>query len=101
MPEGPVFRSFYPPESWPRVESYLDELSRRYRVPWLNARQWFGEEAFTDSHHLRPEAAALFTERLTQEMIAPLLRQQAGPSLTPPARSASDGIPSLANVLQR
>src|SRR4051794_31381588 len=44
MPEGPVFRGFYPPESWPRVENSLDELSRRYGVPWLNARLWFAEE---------------------------------------------------------
>ncbi|MBI1915588.1 MAG: hypothetical protein HYS12_12770 [Planctomycetes bacterium] len=82
MPEGPVFRGFYPPESWPRVESYLDELSRRYGVPWLNARHWFGEEAFTDSHHLRPEGAAVFTQQLTKEIIAPLLRQQARQPIT-------------------
>jgi hypothetical protein len=88
MPEGPDFRRLYPPESWPRVESYLDELSGRYGVPWLNARLWFGEDAFTDSHHLRPQAAAVFTERLSQGMIAPLLRQQAERSLTPAGKAA-------------
>jgi hypothetical protein len=83
MPEGPTFRSWYPQSAWDQVEAYLAELRRRYGVTIIRAREWFPEdEAFTDSHHMRPETAAAFTQRLAAEAIIPLLRQQVGLALT-------------------
>lgn len=80
MPEGPLFRSWYPAGVWPQVQEFLDQLRRRYGVPVVNAREWMPEEAFADSHHLLPPGAAAFTERLGREAIAPLLAppQRAG-----------------------
>ncbi len=73
MPEGPVFRSWYPPGSWSEVRSFLGGLTYEYGVPVIDARAWVGEEGFIDSHHLYPHGAEAFTLRLGEEAIAPLL----------------------------
>ncbi len=73
MPEGKDFRDLYPPPAWGEIEAFLTELSREYGVPVVNAREWVGGEHFSDSHHLLPSGAALFTERLGRECVAPLL----------------------------
>jgi hypothetical protein len=73
MPEGKDFRELYPPSAWAEIERFLDGLSREYGVRLVNAREWVGGEHFTDSHHLLPAGAALFTERLGRECIVPLV----------------------------
>jgi hypothetical protein len=75
MPEGPVYRSWYGPETWPKVRAWMDELSGEFGVDIINAREWMGEDDFRDSHHLLPAGAATFTERLGREAILPLLRR--------------------------
>jgi hypothetical protein len=72
MPEGSQFRQWYPPRTWPQIHSYLRELSRRYGCAVINARQWIADEDFNDSHHLRPEGARRFTERLADELLPQL-----------------------------
>jgi hypothetical protein len=74
MPEGPVFRSWYGPGVWPGVRKCLDELAGEYGVPVLDAREWMGEDDFSDSHHLTCSGATRFTERLAGEELAPWLR---------------------------
>jgi hypothetical protein len=73
MPEGPAFRSWYPPSAWSQIEAHLNDLHQRYNVPVINARDWLPEEDFWDSHHLLPGAATRFSERLSREVL-PLLR---------------------------
>ncbi len=77
MPEGPVFRSWYAPETWARIQHWLEQTGKEFDAPIVNAREWLGEESFIDSHHLMPEGAAAFTERLGREYILPALRQAA------------------------
>jgi hypothetical protein len=79
MPEGKDFRDLYPPPAWAEIEAFLAGLSREYGVPLVNAREWVGGEHFSDSHHLLPSGAALFTERLGRECVAPLLAGAASP----------------------
>ncbi len=86
MPEGPVFRSWYAPETWARIQHWLEQTSKEFDAPIVNAREWLGEESFIDSHHLMPDGAAVFTERLGRETILPALRRAAEP---PPARRQS------------
>jgi hypothetical protein len=78
MPEGPMFRSWYPPAVWSQIRNYLSRISSAFDVPLINAREWLAESAFADSHHLRSEGATAFTERLAREEIMPLVRR-AGP----------------------
>jgi hypothetical protein len=75
MPEGEVFRSWYPPGSWALLERYLRALCRDYGTALINARRWSPEREFFDSHHLLPGAAERVTARLGREGVVPLLRR--------------------------
>jgi len=75
MPEGPMYRSFYSADSWQRIDRFLHDFSQKVRVPLIDAREWLSEEAFSDSHHITTEGSALFTDRLTEELL-PLLGGQ-------------------------
>jgi len=71
MPEGPYFRSLYHPVAWARVRPLLEEAGRPWKVPVIDARDWFPDEsAFIDSHHQYPEAAAKYSQRLARELLS-------------------------------
>jgi hypothetical protein len=78
MPEGPVFRSWYPPGAGRAVRDWLEAVGERLDVPLIDAREWMEEDDFVDSHHLLPEAAGRFTRRLGSEGVLPLLRRAEG-----------------------
>ena len=50
MPEGSEFRSWYPADSWAQIDSYLQNLSRNYAAPLINAREWVDDDGFTDDN---------------------------------------------------
>ena len=74
MPEGSDFRMLYPPFAWPKVEEFLSVVRREFGVPVINAREWMPDAAFSDSHHLLPDGATLFTERLCRDVLVPLFQ---------------------------
>jgi len=75
-PEGPTFRSLYPPEAWRAIQEWLTQVSQEYDAPIVNAREWIDDEDnFMDSHHLLARGAHLFTERLGRESIIPSLQR--------------------------
>jgi hypothetical protein len=82
MPEGPTFRSWYPPGAWESVEQALHQVSRECDVPLLNLRCTVPEEEFSDSHHLMASGAARFTRDLAARL-EPLLRRIARPEAAP------------------
>lgn len=88
MPEASDFRDFYPPAVWAGIERFLTELGRDEGVPVLNARGWVEDAGFWDGHHLRPEGAAAFTERLGPELRR-LLRELGARRGAPPAAAGS------------
>lgn len=69
MPEGPEFRSWYPPAVWQQIQTFLNGLSREYDVPLIDCRAWMAEGDFADSHHLLPAAADQFSRRLACEKV--------------------------------
>ena len=74
MPEGPTFRSWYPPGRWETIKEWLTKLSREYDAPLVNAHEWINDENdFMDSHHLLRSGRTKFKERLARECIFPLL----------------------------
>jgi hypothetical protein len=76
MPEGPAFRSWYPPGSWETIKDWLTQISREYDAPLVIAREWIDdEEDFRDSHHLMRSGRDKLKERLARECILPLLRR--------------------------
>jgi len=74
MPEGPLFRSWYPPAVWQQVEKFLDDLSAEQQTPLVNAREWLEEDDFSDSHHVLLGGAQRFSKRLAREVILPTLQ---------------------------
>ncbi len=73
-PEGPIFRSWYPPDRWARSVVWLREFAARHGVPLVNAREWTDrEEMFLDSHHLSNEGAEQFSRWLGREVLVPQL----------------------------
>jgi len=77
MPEGPTFRSLYKPGTWEEVNRAVTTLADRHGATFINLREWIDDEKeFNDSHHLTAEGADRFTERLTREVVVPLLREE-------------------------
>ena len=52
MPEGERFRSWYPPAAREKIRYYLQGVTEEYGTPIVDARTWFHEGDFADSHHL-------------------------------------------------
>jgi hypothetical protein len=75
LPEGSDFRGWYPPAAWAQIEAFVQGLSREYGAALVNAREWVGDECFSDGHHLLAEGAESFTGRLGREAVLPLLRR--------------------------
>ncbi len=71
-PEGPICRSWYPPERLAAFDAWLEGVAKRVNVRIVDARRWIGEEGFKDSHHPNREGAAEISKRLIRE-ITPML----------------------------
>jgi hypothetical protein len=78
MPEGPQLRSLYAPGSETGLLREFAALGRKYDIPFVQARDWLGEEQFVDSHHATWEGAEVLTERLGREVLIPLLAGRFG-----------------------
>jgi hypothetical protein len=75
MPEGPVYRSWYATGAYEQVRAWLEALRAEFGIVLIDARLWMASENdFKDSHHLTPDGAARFTQRLGMEGILPLLK---------------------------
>jgi hypothetical protein len=79
MPEGTDFRRWYSPEARFYIDTYLDNLSKEYGIPLVDASRWLPDDCFSDSHHLLPEGADKFTERLGREFLEPMLAGKLAP----------------------
>lgn len=74
LPEGRVFRSWYPSGAWDRTRQRYGELCSKHDATFIDCREWFDDEAlFLDSHHLLPEGAKRFTQRLARDVLPSLL----------------------------
>jgi hypothetical protein len=73
MPEGPFFRSFYPPGMEAHLTKTFGTISLERKVLLVNARDWLPEEELYDSHHALPAGAERFSSRLRDEVLKPLL----------------------------
>jgi hypothetical protein len=71
MPEGKDFKGLYPPALRSGLDALIINLVQETGVPLVDARDWLDEQDLFDSHHALPSGAALFTQRLSQEVILP------------------------------
>lgn len=83
-PEGTEFRNLYSAEMHVAIDRMLENLRQKYRVTVVDARNWVEDNGFSDMHHLQPEGARVFSDRLAREAIAPALRQTSAIAQTSP-----------------
>ena len=67
LPIGSSFEQLYGPPSESALQSLLADVRRKHAVPVIDARRWIKDELFSDGHHLLPEGAVAFTDRLARE----------------------------------
>jgi hypothetical protein len=78
MPDADDFRAMYSAKALARFDHWARELSRESGCALLDARRWVPDAGFVDGHHLFPGGSATFTDRLTDEVIAPALTDKEG-----------------------
>lgn len=71
MPEAVAFRALYPRAYTVQLDRVLSEAA--HGVPVDDARRWVPDDDFRDGHHLNRTGAAVFTDRLTREVIVPAI----------------------------
>jgi len=71
MPEAAEFRAMYSPAAARRLDRWVRQLARDAGCPVVDARDWVRDAGFVDGHHLLPGGSATFTDRLTDEVLAP------------------------------
>ncbi len=69
MPESPAFRAWYTPQANATISAYLQDLTREYGTPVVDASDWLPEDAFADGHHLMKPGATAFSERFGKEFL--------------------------------
>ena len=74
-PEATTFRALYPPAVGPKLSRFLADLTAEFGCPVTDARDWIADDLFIDNHHLLRTGAAVFTDRLSTDVIVPFLRE--------------------------
>jgi hypothetical protein len=72
-PESTEYRTWYGPGAEDEVQAILRQLRADFGVPVIDGRMWIADDGFSDPHHLNLRGAEQFTERLTAEVIRPLV----------------------------
>jgi hypothetical protein len=83
MPEASAFQALYPAKTKTTLDAFVTGLCREWHVPLIDARCWVADSQFYDTHHLLPEGAATFSDRLAQDAVRPLLRTLASKTTLP------------------
>jgi len=78
MPEGTVFRSYYAPQLRQDLQALVLRLAQDRHVSLHDASDWVPDQDFSDSHHVLPSGATVFTRHLMQEVIEPELSMASG-----------------------
>ncbi|HJU28669.1 MAG TPA: hypothetical protein VJ718_05840 [Candidatus Binataceae bacterium] len=75
MPESSEFRSWYSAEARSASRGLLEELSRAYDAPIIDAEKWIADEDFEDGQHVLLRGANVFTHHLWGEIERLLARK--------------------------
>lgn len=73
LPEPSRTRNWYTPQSCSIVRDYLTGLQRDFSIPIVDTRTWAQDDEFSDSCHMNQKGVPIFSERLGQEVVQPLL----------------------------
>lgn len=72
-PESSAYRSWYPASFREQFDHYLHGLAQDYVLAVVDSRSWVPDQHFSDSNHLLVSGADLFTRRLGNEVLRPLV----------------------------
>jgi hypothetical protein len=72
-PEGPSFRSLYPPGVEEEIATFVRRLADESGAVAVDARRWLDEEDFYDGHHALEAGAARLTRQLHDEVLGRLV----------------------------
>jgi hypothetical protein len=75
-PEGSTFREWYPADAYPHLIQSVTAMCEDFSVPLVDGRDWLQDQDFFDYHHVIESGAMLFTRRLTDEVLRPLVQGQ-------------------------
>ncbi len=78
VPQGPAIRGAYPKDALERFMTRIAELSKENSATFVSAFDWLDEDQFNDCLHPTTEGAAIFSERLTREVLIPALVRSEG-----------------------
>jgi hypothetical protein len=78
MPESSEFRALYSPRATMRLARWARDLALETGSPIVDARRWVPDADFVDGHHLLAGGAAMFTDRLTDQVLVPALARPPG-----------------------
>jgi hypothetical protein len=70
-PEGNTYRTWYNPAVEIRLQAFLKELTDEFQVPICDARPWFDDSFFADSHHLTQTGRREFTLKVERDILRP------------------------------
>ena len=93
MPEGAEFRSWYRPGTAEKIEAYLDTIKHDYHVDIVDARTWFEDRYFFDSHHLLTRGAHQFSTRFGQDYLKPWLANHPAAVQATQRTNAPESVP--------
>lgn len=80
MPESSQFRGWYSEDGKTALHGMLDDLTRTYDVPLIDATCWLADEDFEDGHHTMVHGAEVFTKHLRAQLPRLLAQSEAGTS---------------------
>lgn len=67
-PESSEFRGWYGAAGFTAARRLADDLGREFGVTVIDARDWVPDAGIADGHHLTPDGAAVYTDRLASEI---------------------------------
>jgi hypothetical protein len=76
LPEDSNFRAWYPSETRRLLDETFSRMAGEHEAEWIDATAWVPDGHFFDGHHILKRGASLFTERLTDEHVRPLLQSR-------------------------
>jgi hypothetical protein len=78
-PEGSTFRHWYKADTYPQLIHFLTATCESFDVPLVDGRDWLSDRDFFDYHQVIGPGAILFTNRLTNEVLRPLVQGKTVP----------------------
>jgi hypothetical protein len=72
-PESSEFRSWYGPGAEEKIVQFRNDFEQRTGHTIIDARAWLPDDAFYDGHHVLHAGADMFTQRLAEDVLRPLV----------------------------